>query len=120
MLKLSRVNTTILQAVWLVPVVRLNRAIASTGDMLGGPFGGTTRCSSVTLKGDTMHVLVKSVDGANSTRSDMFEGCPEAPVAAEFLDDDGFFDLAAVGADLAITLRRTPEVRRNATTWSSI
>jgi hypothetical protein len=60
-----------------------------------------------------MYMLGKGVDDLNSSASDLFEGCPKAPVAADFeMNDEGSssFNLDAAGADWAITLRRTLEV----------
>jgi hypothetical protein len=60
-----------------------------------------------------MHLLGKGVDDLNVSDSHSFEGCPKAPVTADFqMNTDGTssFDLDAVRADWAFTLRRTPEV----------
>lgn len=91
--------------------VWLNRAVATTEDGApGATFGGATRCISFTLDGDTMYVLAKGVDDESTTAStDKFEACPAAPVAADFTAD---IDLAALDADFAIVLKRTPEDAR--------
>lgn len=138
---------------WCTLTSRLNRAVATTDDALGGdllpatadpaatatadpaaaatadptaatadpaaaattvepaaPGSTATRCISVTLEGDVMYVLGKDVDDA-AADAGSFEGCPEAPVAADFQkSDDGaapVFDLAAAKSDFGIMFKRS-------------
>jgi hypothetical protein len=52
--------------------------------VLGSSSGGVTKCIAFTLEEDVMHLLGKDVDDLNVSDSDSFEGCPKAPVAADF------------------------------------
>ena len=83
------------------------------GDNLIGRLPGSTstRCMSVTLEGDVMYVLGKDVPGKNDAAGDAgaFEGCPAAPVAADFQKSaDGASPILQPDADFGIMFKRSP------------